>query len=43
MKNLLFLKEKAKYEKMKKKLKNISEKLQEKTENTRLNCVNSRT
>ena len=36
------LKEKGKYEKMKKKLRNASEKLEEKQENMRLNSVNSR-
>ena len=36
------LKEKDKYEKMKENLGNVNEKLEEKTENTRLNSVNSR-
>ena len=36
------LKEKDKYEKMKENLRNVNEKLEEKTENTRLNSVNSR-
>ena len=36
------LKQKNKYEKMKKKLRNVSEKLEEKAENMRLNSVNSR-
>ena len=37
------VKEKEKYEKMRKNIRNINEKLEEKTENTRLNHVNSRT
>ena len=36
------LKMKDKYEKMKENLRNVNEKLVEKTENTRLNSVNSR-
>ena len=36
------LKEKDKYEKMKENVKNLSEKLEEKQENMRLNSVNSR-
>ena len=40
---ITILKEKDKYEKMKENLRNINEKLEEKTENTRLNSVNSRT
>ena len=36
------LKEKYKYEKMKENVRNLSEKLEEKAENMRLNCVNSR-
>ena len=36
------LKEKDKYEKMKENLRNVNEKLEGKTENTRLNSVNSR-
>ena len=36
-------KEKGKYEKMKENLGNVNEKLEEKTENTRLNSVNWRT
>ena len=39
---ITILKEKDKYEKMKKNVRNISEKLEEKTENMRLNSVNSR-
>ena len=37
------LKEKDKYEKMKENCRNVHEKLEGKTENTRLNSVNSRT
>ena len=37
------VKEKEKYEKMRENIRNINEKLEEKTENTRLNLVNSRT
>ena len=37
------LNEKDKYEKMKENLRNVNEKLKEKTENKRLNSVNSRT
>ena len=37
------VKEKEKYEKMRENIRNINEKLEEKTENTRLNHVNSRT
>ena len=36
------LKEKDKYEEMKENIRNVSEKLQEKQENMRLNSVNSR-
>ena len=36
------LREKDKYEKIKGNVKNVTEKLEEKTENTRLNSVNSR-
>ena len=36
------MKEKDKYEKMKENVRNVSEKLEEKTENMRLNNVNSR-
>ena len=36
------LKEKDKYEKMKENVRNVSEKLEEKQENMRLNSVNSR-
>ena len=36
------LNEKDKYEKMKQNLRNINEKLEEKTENMRLNSINSR-
>ena len=39
---ITILKEKEKYEKMKQNLRNISEKLEEKTENKRLNSANSR-
>ena len=39
---IIILKEKDKYEKMKKNLKNVDENLEEKTENPRLNSVNSR-
>ena len=39
---IIILKEKDKYEKMKKNLKNVDENLEEKTENRRLNSVNSR-
>ena len=39
---ITILKEKDKCEKMKKNVRNISEKLEEKTENMRLNSVNSR-
>ena len=39
---ITILKEKDKYEKMKENLRNVNEKLEEKTENTRLNSVNSR-
>ena len=35
-------KEKDKYEKIKENVRNVSEKLEEKTENVRLNSVNSR-
>ena len=37
------LKEKDIYEKMKENVRNVNEKLEEKSENTRLNSVNSRT
>ena len=40
---ITILKEKGKYEKMKKSLRNVSEKLAEKQENMRINSVNSRT
>ena len=40
---ITILKEKDKYEKMKENLRYINEKLEEKTENTRLNSVYSRT
>ena len=40
---ITILEEKDKYEKMKKNVKNLSEKLEEKQENMRLNSVNSRT
>ena len=40
---LTILNEKDKYDKMKENLRNITEKFEEKTENTRLNSVNSRT
>ena len=40
---IMILREKNKYEQMKKKLRNVREKLEEKQENTRLNSVNSRT
>ena len=39
---ITILKEKDKYEKMKDNVRNINEKLEEKTENMRLNSVNSR-
>ena len=39
---IAIFKEKDKYEKMKENVWNASEKLEEKTENMRLNCVNSR-
>ena len=39
---ITILNEKNKYEKMKENVRSISEKLEEKTENTRLNSVNSR-
>ena len=39
---ITILKEKDKYEKMKKNLRNVNEKLEEKLESTRLNSVNSR-
>ena len=38
---ITILREKDKYEKMKENLRNVNEKLEEKTENTRLNSVNS--
>ena len=40
---ITILKEKDKYEKMKKNVRNVSEKLEEKPEKMRLNSVNSRT
>ena len=40
---LTILNEKDKYDKMKENLRNITERFEEKTENTRLNSVNSRT
>ena len=40
---ITILKEKDKYEKMKENVRNVSEKLEEKAENMRLNSVNSRT
>ena len=40
---ITILREKDKYEKMKENVRNVSEKLEEKQENTRLNRVNSRT
>ena len=39
---ITILKEKDKYEKMKENVRNLSEKLEEKQENMRLNSVNSR-
>ena len=39
---ITILKEKEKYEKMKENVRNVSEKLEEKQENMRLNSVNSR-
>ena len=39
---IAIFKEKDKYEKMKENVRNVSEKLEEKTENMRLNNVNSR-
>ena len=39
---ITILKEKDKYEEMKENVKNVSEKLEEKQENMRLNSVNSR-
>ena len=39
---ITILKEKDKYEKMKENIRNLSEKLEEKQENMRLNSVNSR-
>ena len=39
---ITILKEKDKYEKMKENVRNLSEKLEEKQENIRLNSVNSR-
>ena len=39
---ITILKEKDKYEKMKENVRNVSEKLEEKQENMRLNSVNSR-
>ena len=43
MKNLIQLQRRKKYEKMKENVTNVSEKVDEKTENMRLNSVNSRT
>ena len=43
MKNLIQLQRRKKYEKMKENVTNVSEKVEEKTENMRLNSVNSRT
>ena len=40
---ITILKEKDKYEKMKENVRNVSEKLEEKQENMRLNSINSRT
>ena len=40
---ITIVKEKEKYENMKENIRNINEKLEEKTENTRLNSVNSKT
>ena len=40
---ITILKEKDKYEKIKENCRNVHEKLEEKTKNTRLNSVNSRT
>ena len=40
---ITILKEKDKYEKMKESIRHVNERLKEKTENTRLNSVNSRT
>ena len=40
---IIILQEKDKYEKMKENVRNVSEKLEEKAENVRLNSVNSRT
>ena len=39
---ITILKEKDKYEKMKKNVRNVSQKLEEKAENMRLNSVNSK-
>ena len=39
---IAIFKEKDKYEKMKENVRNVSEKLEEKTENMRLNSMNSR-
>ena len=39
---IIIFKEKDKYEKMKENVRNVSEKLEEKQENMRLNSVNSR-
>ena len=43
MKNLIQLQRRKKYEKMKENVTNVSEKVEEKPENMRLNSVNSRT
>ena len=40
---IIILKEKVKYEKMKENLRNVSDKLEEKAENMRLNRVSSKT
>ena len=39
---VVIFKEKDKYEKMKENVRNVTEKLEEKTENLRMNSVNSR-
>ena len=39
---VVIFKEKDKYEKMKENVRNVTEKLEEKTENIRMNSVNSR-
>ena len=40
---IIILKEKVKYEKMKENLRNVSDKLEEKAENMRLNSLSSKT